>query len=388
MVLRHIAHAIQSFLNTNKVFSQGVKKIHFVKETGVGVKKRRRKPSFGLLHKASDFVLDVDLDRRLKYPEHIASYGRRPDIVIYSNSLKLVIHIELTCPVEENFQVRHNEKLSRYGVGSDLEARCESNGWSPFCFAVEVGARGYAATLLRTVFRKLGLGKVRTRTAIKDATDASLRASFWIWLLRDRQKWDLSKGFKNHSSNNMKRQPQDKRVVMLDKCNPKKREVSTSNVTQVNRVVIVDKCDTGKREVSTRNITQSPNTKSPTENSDIRIVVDKVPLEPPGGDPVPRTDDNNINHPSGIKNIGATCYMNSIIQCINPMMDHNHSNRVISTLLTSDPMLPIAKELSQLCLKVNRYRSVISHFGSPSLSLTLTSDSVNLMTQMNFLLLF
>ena len=54
-----------------------------------------------------------------------------------------------------------------------------------------------------TSFRKLGLGKVRTRTAIKDATDASLRASFWIWLLRDRQKWDLSTGFKNVSSNNM-----------------------------------------------------------------------------------------------------------------------------------------------------------------------------------------
>ena len=124
--------------------------------------------------------------------------------------------------------------------------------------------------------------------------------------------------------------------------------------------MIVGKCDTGKREVSTRNIIQPPNTKSPTENSDIRIVVDRVPLEPPGEDLVPRTDDNNINHPSGIKNIGATCYMNSIIQSINPMMDHNHSNRVISTLLTSDPMLPIAKELSQLCLKVNRYRSVIS----------------------------
>ena len=28
-------------------------------------------------------------------------------------------------------------------------------------------------------------------------------------------------------------------------------------------------------------------------------------------------------------------------------MDHDQSNHVISTLLTSDPMLPIAKELSQ-----------------------------------------
>ena len=121
---------------------------HFIKETGEGVNKRRRKPQFGLLHKAKDFFLDVDLPRQLKYPEHIAVIGSRPDIVIYVNSLLLAVHVELTYPCEENFQARHKKKGDRYRIGSDLKARCNANGWTAICLPVEVGARGYSATSL------------------------------------------------------------------------------------------------------------------------------------------------------------------------------------------------------------------------------------------------
>ena len=121
--------------------------------SGTSFEKKKRKPQLGLLHKARDFVLNADLERMLQYPEHIASSTCRPDIVLYSNSLKLVVHLELTCPCEENFEVRHREKGDRYGVGSDLEAKCEANGWSVVCLPVEVGARGYAATSLRLALR-------------------------------------------------------------------------------------------------------------------------------------------------------------------------------------------------------------------------------------------
>ena len=205
-VLRCIAHGIQSFLNTNKVVSKkGIRQIHFVKETGSAFEKRSRKPELGILHKASDFVMSVDLERRLKYPEHIAEVGQRPDIVIYSNSLRLVIHFELTCPCEENFELRHKEKGDRYGVGSKIEAECTANGWTVVCLPVEVGARGYAAVSLRSSLRRLGLGKMRTKTVIKNASDAALRASFWMWLLRNRLEWKLSTSFKSVSSDNLDR---------------------------------------------------------------------------------------------------------------------------------------------------------------------------------------
>ena len=55
-------HMEFSLFSTNKVVSKGVQRVHFIKETGEGVNKRRRKPQFGVLHKAKDFILDVDLD--------------------------------------------------------------------------------------------------------------------------------------------------------------------------------------------------------------------------------------------------------------------------------------------------------------------------------------
>ena len=195
-VLRIIADAIQSFLQRNKVISDGVKKIHFVKECDSRREKKGRKPEFGLLHKARDFQLSMDLQKLLKYPEHIAVSGKRPDIVIYSNSLKSVIHVELTCPCEERFEEAHKDKMARYGPGSPFEKACADNGWKTSCFPIEVGARGYASKSLGSCLRQLGLGKKSTRTTVKKAANEALRSSFWIWVLRDRRQWQLSTAFK------------------------------------------------------------------------------------------------------------------------------------------------------------------------------------------------
>ena len=69
--------------------NSGIKQVPFVKETEIGINKSRRKPHFGILYnKAKDFILDVDLERRLRYPDHNAVTERRPDMVIYSNLLR------------------------------------------------------------------------------------------------------------------------------------------------------------------------------------------------------------------------------------------------------------------------------------------------------------
>ena len=49
----------------------------------------------------------MDLDHQIKYPDHIADSEERPDIVVYSDKLKLVLNIELTCPGEERLQISH-----------------------------------------------------------------------------------------------------------------------------------------------------------------------------------------------------------------------------------------------------------------------------------------
>ena len=54
--------------------------IHFVVEGSVKKDKKGHKPEFGILHSGDDFKLQMDLDRRLKYPEHIADSLERPHI--------------------------------------------------------------------------------------------------------------------------------------------------------------------------------------------------------------------------------------------------------------------------------------------------------------------
>ena len=65
---------------------------------------RKRTPPVGILHHASDWILLADLNKTYCFPAHIAFTQLRPDIAIFSNSLRKLILIELTCPCEENME--------------------------------------------------------------------------------------------------------------------------------------------------------------------------------------------------------------------------------------------------------------------------------------------
>lgn len=64
---------------------------------------------------------------------------KRPDIVTYSLKSRKVILIELMCPVEDNIEQRHSEKVSHY---EGLLKECINTGWKVHLFAKEVGACG------------------------------------------------------------------------------------------------------------------------------------------------------------------------------------------------------------------------------------------------------
>ena len=113
---------------------------------------RKRTPPIGILHYASDRVLLADLNSNYCFPIHIAFTQLRPDITIFSNSLRKVILIELTCPCEENIRSWHSTKINKYLV---LKTVIESNGWCVKLFAVEVGARGYCSKSVLCCFKKL-----------------------------------------------------------------------------------------------------------------------------------------------------------------------------------------------------------------------------------------
>ena len=160
--------------------------------------------------------------------------------------------------------------------------------------------------------------KVRTRTAIKCATETALKASFWIWLLRDNHKWELSTGFKNVSAGNL-----ESNTSMV--CKPQDLRISAYN--QDKRVIV----------------------KKPSKAAqDKRVVVEKVANEPSHSLSVSGKN-SSVQPPPGLKNIGSTCYMNSVLQSIHKLIGQGY---VKSS--------PVPRELSKLCQKMKNIRHVVS----------------------------
>ena len=98
------------------------------------------------------FLFDVGTGYSV-FPIDIAVTRQRPDIVIFSQSLRVDILIELTVPLEDRIAAASTRKTDRY---SALLATCENNGWHATHFPVEVGSRGWVAHSLLTCLQKLG----------------------------------------------------------------------------------------------------------------------------------------------------------------------------------------------------------------------------------------
>ena len=150
IIITNIRSSITNIKSTVPTSKQPIK-IKFVKKE-IRVKNKNSSPS-GILYQASDWVLLGDLDCSFSFPPHIAFTELRPDITIFSNKLKRVILIELTCPCEENMEAWHNVKVNKY---MPLKSVIESNGWNVDLFAVEVGARGYCSRSVLCCFKSLG----------------------------------------------------------------------------------------------------------------------------------------------------------------------------------------------------------------------------------------
>ena len=74
----------------------------------------KRTPPVGILHHASDWILLAYLNKSYCFPVHIALTQLRPDITIFSNSLRKIILIELTSPCEGNMESSHGTKINKY----------------------------------------------------------------------------------------------------------------------------------------------------------------------------------------------------------------------------------------------------------------------------------
>ena len=59
----------------------------------------------------------------------------RPDLIIWSKEIKVIIIGELTVPWEDNIDERNECKRAKY---QDLVSDIKSHGWSAYCFPFEI----------------------------------------------------------------------------------------------------------------------------------------------------------------------------------------------------------------------------------------------------------
>ena len=112
-----------------------------------------KSPIAGLLNSAPDWTLLSDLNSKLIVPPFLAITQLRPDILMYSSSTKKCIILELTCCCEENMEQWHSKKFLKYDA---LSQSIIHNGWETHLFPIEVGARGYCGTSIKSCFSRLG----------------------------------------------------------------------------------------------------------------------------------------------------------------------------------------------------------------------------------------
>lgn len=156
----------------------------FVREGQASLTTLRSDP--GQLGRARDWKLLADLDRRLCFPAEIASTDLRPDLVLWSPSLRLVYIIELTVPWEGAVEEAYERKRLRY---ADLAADAQQQGWKAFVRPVEVGCRGFIATSTSRFLREMGVRGKSHRQAVKDLAAAAEKGSRWLWIKRKDVTW-------------------------------------------------------------------------------------------------------------------------------------------------------------------------------------------------------
>ena len=140
----------------------------------------------------NDWKVVWDEDKRpMIFPPEIVTTSLRPDITIYSPSMKVGVVIELTVPAEENMTQANLRKKCKY---EDLIKEGQEAGWQLVYFPVEVGARGFTGQTMRTCFRFLTMTNKEIKVALDSVSKVALRATYTLWLSRNNKtfgSWEL-----------------------------------------------------------------------------------------------------------------------------------------------------------------------------------------------------
>ena len=167
-----------------------------------------------LLERADDWKVHADLNapeygqmENTLFPPEIVPTAERPDLVIWSSSIKTVIWVELTSPWEENMEENHFYKKSRY---NDLALACQANDWKVHDLCVEVGCRGYVnGHGWKSMIDTLSFTRGEARRLKWIVEDTALHCSHAIFAQRKEPQWipkplmDVTSWHRNRNSNSV-----------------------------------------------------------------------------------------------------------------------------------------------------------------------------------------
>jgi len=148
--------------------------INFVKPGEAAKPQPAKKTS--MLDGTTGWNLEVDLGKKLVFPG-IVQTNLRPDIILWSETGKKLIMIELTVPWETRRDEAYERKKAKY---TELLIECRERGYRTWLFSIEVGARGFCSESVCRLMAAIGTtGRDRRRT-IQRLSQAAKRASSWL----------------------------------------------------------------------------------------------------------------------------------------------------------------------------------------------------------------
>jgi hypothetical protein len=188
-VLRTLAYAIGDRIKDQNT-RQPRPDIQAIRFVSAGSKPRitqRKNPGSGLLTCANDWQYVVDYSGKPTiFPPSITATDQRPDIVVWSETVKMVIMIELTVPSEDNIVDAEFRKKNRY---DGLVDACRLASWDARLLTIEVGVHGFVAGSLRQCLKLLDVPNPAITRTTSAASKTALRCSYAIYLARNNPAW-------------------------------------------------------------------------------------------------------------------------------------------------------------------------------------------------------